>query len=210
MPIRESLVEADSPTGHAYFIEDGLASVVASSPEEGEQIEVGHIGFEGVSGFHLILGVNRTPTRTFMQVAGHGFRLPVDRLTAAMEEDRKLRAHLLRYIQTYHLQLAYSALANGRYTIPERLARWLLMCHDRLGDAPMRLTHEFLSLMLGVRRSGVTNEIHILEGMGAIKATRAFITILDREKLEDLAGGCYGMPEAEYERLMSGKARPSQ
>ena len=80
------------------------------------------------------------------------------------------------------------------------LARWLLMCHDRLQDNNLPLTHEFLALMLGVRRSGVTNEIHVIEGVHAIKATRGNIKILDRAKLEDMAGGSYGIPEREYER----------
>ena len=207
LPVRKSLVEPTEKTQFVYFLEDGLASVVADTQNTGKQnenkqIEIGHIGFEGMSGFHLVLGVDRTPVRTFMQVAGRGLCLSAEHLTRAMGQDEKLKAHLLRYIQTYQLQLAYSALANARYTIPERLARWLLMCHDRLGNGPMRLTHEFLALMLGVRRSGVTNEIHILEGNKAIRATRATILILNRGKLEEMAGGIYGVPEIEYARLI--------
>jgi CRP-like cAMP-binding protein len=98
------------------------------------------------------------------------------------------------------LQLAHSALANARYNMPERLARWILMCHDRLQDDDLPLTHEFLGLMLGVRRSGVTDQIHILEGIRAIKATRGNIKVVDRPKLEDIAGGSYGVPEQEYEK----------
>jgi CRP-like cAMP-binding protein len=84
----------------------------------------------------------------------------------------------------------------------ERLSRWLLMCHDRMRSDDMALTHEFLSLMLGVRRSGVTDNLHILEGMRAIKATRGRIYIRDRATLEEIAGGCYGAPEKEYDRLI--------
>jgi hypothetical protein len=90
----------------------------------------------------------------------------------------------------------------------ERLARWLLMCHDRIDRVDLPLTHEFLALMLGVRRSGVTNELHILEGIHAIKATRGNVKILNREKLEEIAGGCYGLPEAEYERLIGVAIKP--
>jgi CRP-like cAMP-binding protein len=113
------------------------------------------------------------------------------------------RARLLCSI-TYcaELQLAHSALANARYNIPERLARWLLMSHDRLEGNDLPLTHEFLALMLGVRRSGVTGELHVLEGSHAIRATRGNVHIRDRSKLEDIAGGCYGLPEREYERLL--------
>lgn len=202
LPLRTCLVEPDKETEFVYFLEEGLASVVATSKDEHERIEIGHLGFEGFSGFHIVLGVDRTPTQTFMQVEGRGLRMTSAHLSEAIANDEVLRSRLLRYIHTYHLQLAYSALANGRYTIPERLARWLLMCHDRLGTEEMHLTHEFLALMLGVRRSGVTNEIHILEGVHAIKATRGTIRILDRDKLEELASGSYGVPEEEYDRLM--------
>jgi CRP-like cAMP-binding protein len=202
LPLRTCLVEPDEETEFVYFLEQGLASVVATSKDEHERIEIGHLGFEGFSGFHIVLGVDRTPTQTFMQVEGRGLRMTSAHLSEAIANDEVLRSRLLRYIHTYHLQLAYSALANGRYTIPERLARWLLMCHDRLGTEEMHLTHEFLALMLGVRRSGVTNEIHILEGVHAIKATRGTIRILDRDKLEELASGSYGVPEEEYDRLM--------
>jgi CRP-like cAMP-binding protein len=203
LPLRKYLVEPNTSTEYVYFIEEGLASVVATSKDEHERIEIGHVGFEGLTGFHLVLGVDCTPTQTFMQAEGRGLRMTAAHLAEAMEEDRALQRQLLRYVHTYQLQLAYSALAYGRYTIPERLARWLLMCHDRLGTVEMNLTHEFLALMLGVRRSGVTNEIHILEGMGAIKATRGTIRLLDRGKLEEFANGSYGVPEKEYDRLMT-------
>ncbi|MBY2944520.1 winged helix-turn-helix domain-containing protein, partial [Rhizobium leguminosarum] len=82
------------------------------------------------------------------------------------------------------------------------LARWILMCHDRLEGNNLAITHEFLALMLGVRRSGVTNELHVLEGVHAIRSTRGNVRIVDREKLIEIAGGCYGVPEREYERLL--------
>ena len=93
-------------------------------------------------------------------------------------------------------------MANARYSVHERLARWLLMSHDRLDGDDLPLTHEFLAIMLGVRRSGVTDQIHILEGIGAIKATRGNIHIISRSKLENVAGGSYGLPEQEYHRLI--------
>ncbi len=204
LSVRTTLIEPGRDTHDVYFLESGLASAVATCRQGDEQIEVGHIGYEGMAGHHMLLGVDRTPVHTYMQVAGSAWRMPVDVLSHAMDTDKALRGHLLRYVQTYQLQIAYSALANGRYTIPQRLARWLLMCHDRLRADAMPLTHDFLALMLGVRRSGVTNEIHALEGEHAIRATRALVTVRDRNKLEALAGGCYGVPEAEYERLLGG------
>ena len=99
---------------------------------------------------------------------------------------------LLRYVHSCQIELASSALANARYSMHERLARWLLMCHDRVDGNDLPLTHEFLALMLGVRRSGVTNELHIIEGLGAIKATRGNVRILNRPQLEAMAGGATG------------------
>jgi CRP-like cAMP-binding protein len=138
-------------------------------------------------------------------VAGEGYLVPVDKFTLIGQEDAAIRDLLLRYIHCSDMQLAYSALANARYSLHERLARWLLMCHDRIDGDDLPLTHEFLALMLGVRRSGVTEQIHILEGNHSIKATRANIRILDRTKLEQVAGGCYGVPEKEYRRLIEGR-----
>jgi len=126
--------------------------------------------------------------------------VPTPALLSMVDQVPTAQDLLLRYVHCSELQLAHSALANARYTMPQRLARWLLMCHDRLRDDDLSLTHEFLSLMLGVRRSGVTNEIHVLEGAHAIKASRGNIRIVDRQKLEEIAGGSYGIPEDEYER----------
>lgn len=189
------------PSETACFLESGLASVVATNSDD-ESVEIGHVGYEGMAGAHVFLKVGQTPNRTFMQVEGHGISVPVFALLSMAQRIPSTNDLLLRYVHCCDLQLAHSALANARYNMPERLARWLLMCHDRLRSSDLPLTHEFLSLMLGVRRAGVTNEIHILEGVHAIKATRGNIRILDRPKLEDMAGGSYGVPEHEYERLI--------
>jgi CRP-like cAMP-binding protein len=201
LPLRHVLVQPDEPTSHVCFLESGLGSVVASSTDN-ETVEVGHVGREGMAGSHILLKTNITPNKTFMQVAGSGIQLPVQQFDQALDQHPPGRDLLLRYVHACELQLAHSALANARYNVHERLARWLLMCHDRLEGGELPITHEFLALMLGVRRSGVTNEIHILEGLHAIKATRGTIRVIDRAKLEDIAGGCYGTPEREYQRLV--------
>ena len=201
LPLKLVLVEQDMPTTNVVFIETGLGSVVATSPDD-EVVEVGHVGLEGMSGIHVVLRTRQTPNRTFMQVAGSGLKLSADAFEQFVQEHPPALDLFLRYVQSCELQLAHSALANARYNMPERLARWLLMCHDRLQQPNLPLTHEFLSMMMGVRRSGVTDQLHIIEGRGMIKATRGNVRILDRSKLEDLAGGCYGVPEREYERLI--------
>ena len=201
LSLKQDLVGAGQPNAFVYFIESGLASVVAES-SDGETIEIGHVGREGMAGYHVMLMTPTSSHRTFMQSVGSAIRVPVDAFMGTLEEHRSMRNLLLRYVHCCEVQLGHSALANGRYGMHERLARWLLMCHDRLDGEDLALTHEFLSLMLGVRRSGVTEQLHILEGLHAIKATRGNIRIIDREKLEEVAGGCYGAPEAEYRRLI--------
>ena len=208
LPVKTGLIEPGVPPELVYFLERGLASLVATNSDD-ESVEVGHIGFEGMAGAHVFLKVEQSPNRTFMQIEGVAITAPVSKLMTAVEQVPAAHDLFLRYVHCCELQLAHSALANARYNMHERLARWLLMCHDRLEDDDLPLTHEFLSLMLGVRRSGVTNEIHVLEGVQAIKATRANIRILNRPKLEDMAGGSYGIPEHEYEKYIGFTIRRS-
>jgi CRP-like cAMP-binding protein len=200
LPLRHSLVRPREPIDHVCFIENGLASMVAESTE-GKSIEVRHIGFEGVAGYSVFLDVDRTPNSTFMQVAGRGIQIATAHFLPVLE-NRAARQLLLRYIHTCELQLAHSVLAAAQYNVHQRLARWLLMCDDRIEGDNLPLTHEFLSVMLGIRRSGVTDELHVLEGLHAIKATRGNVQILDRDILIEIAGGCYGVPEEEYQRLI--------
>jgi CRP-like cAMP-binding protein len=199
--IRAVLVEPNEAIEHVHFLESGIGSIVAISPG-GERIEVGNVGREGMAGTAIVLGADRTPLLTFMQVAGSALRMRSEVLQQAMEASVTLRRLLSRYVQSVAFQTAQTALANGRYTVTERLARWILMSHDRLDGDDVPLTHEFLALMLGVRRAGVTVTLHILEGERMIKATRGHIRVIDRSKLQDVAGDSYGLPEAEYARLI--------
>ncbi|MFL5010671.1 Crp/Fnr family transcriptional regulator [Rhizobium sp.] len=208
LPSRHVLVESDQPNENVCFIEEGLASMVATSAED-EAVEVGHVGYEGMVGAHVVLKTDTTPNRTFLQVAGSGLLVAVKTLKRVSAEFPAVNDLLLNYVHCCDIQLSQSALANGRYNMHERLARWLLMCHDRLVGNDLPLTHEFLSLMLGVRRSGVTNELHIIEGIKAIRATRGNVRIIDRAKLEEIAAGSYGIPEREYERLIGLPVRRS-
>ena len=198
--LREVLVVPNQPIQNVYFIEEGLASVVAISADD--RIEVAHVGREGLTGDPVLLGVDHTPNETFIQVAGSALRIGVDDFRAALDTSPALKALLLRWVHVSMIQTAQSALANGRYTIQERLARWLLMCHDRMDRDDLPLTHEFLSLMLGVRRSGVTEALHVLEGVQIVTTSRGRVHLLDRKRLEEIAGGCYGLPEAEYNKLI--------
>jgi CRP-like cAMP-binding protein len=198
---RDVLIEPFQPISHVHFFEGGLSSEIAINADN-SRIEVGCIGREGLSGLPVVLGTKSTPHRSFVQSGGKALRIRADDLQQAMDDLPLLRQLLLRYAQVFMIQIAATALADGRYKVEQRLARWLLMSQDRLGDK-LNLTHDFLALMLGVRRPSVTEALHVLEGEGMIKAARGLITIRSREKLEELAGGSYGVPESEYRRIIS-------
>lgn len=200
LPARMILDEPGAPIRKVWFPVTGVGSMIAIGPENRE-IEAGLFGCEGMSGMALVIGSDRLPTRTLMQVGGAGQAMEADRLRDLMEARPSLRMHLLRFVQAMFVQASHTALSNGHAKLEERLARWLLMCHDRMPGDALELTHEFLAIMLGVRRAGVTVGTHLLEGKGLIRADRGRITILDREGLEEEARGSYGAPEAEYERL---------
>ena len=197
----EVVIHPDQPFEYAYFPEGGLASVVCLT-DGGQRLEVGMLGREGMLPTGLVLGTDRTPLETLCQGEGNWLRIGTDPLRRVMEQSPALRGVLMLYIQTFLLTVGQTALANGFYKTEERLARWLLMSHDRLDGDELPLTHEFLSVMLGVHRPGVTVALHILEGAGMIRAKRGLITVLDRGKLREAAGNSYGPAEAEYERLI--------
>jgi CRP-like cAMP-binding protein len=185
---------------HAHFLESGLSSSVFPDAAMGTS-EIGMQGYEGFMGVPALLGVDSSPHKVFMQVGGSGQRIAIAALRQAMEKSPSLRDLLVRYAYVFLVQTAQTAHVNARFQIPDRLARWILMAADRLGPQ-VALTHDYLSLMLGTRRSGVTEGLHILEGEHLVRCTRGQITVTDREGLQVRAGKGYGVPEAEYERLI--------
>jgi CRP-like cAMP-binding protein len=120
-----------------------------------------------------------------------------------MEERPSVHRLLLRYAHALNVQTSSTAFANANHTLEMRLARWLLMCRDRIDSDDIEITHDFLAMMLGVRRPGVTTTLHVLEGNRLIRSTRGMVTIRDRKRLEALADDAYGLPEREYARLMA-------
>ena len=200
LPVRMPLEKRNQSIKHVYFIGQGFASVVARSSGQGS-IEIGLIGREGVTGLAVTMGIGRTPHETYMQYGGAGQRIPSAKLRAAMEQSIGLHRVLLIYGHAFTVQMGYTALSNGRSTLEERLARWLLMAHDRVDGDDLALTHEFLAVMLGVRRPGVTLALSLLERKGLIEANRGAISIVDRQGLEESSNGAYGAPEAEFQRL---------
>ncbi len=195
------LIASDQRIKHVYFLEAGVTSSVANTAG-GRRIEIGLTGPDGLVGTPVLLGVDRTPHETFMQFAGSALRIRAKELQHAIRTSPSLHALLLRYIQAFTIQTAQTALSNGSHKVEERLARWLLMCHDRLDNDDLPLTHEVIAIMLGVRRAGVTEAINLLHRRRIIRAQRGNITVLRRAKLEAAAGDSYGTPEAEYRRLI--------
>lgn len=195
------LVTPNRPIEDVYFIESGMVSVVAEKAD-GRSIEVGVYGREGMGATTVLLGSDRTPHHQYMQIGGDGFQLKTADLIRLVDKSSTLRNMLLRFVHVFMTQTAQTALVNGSSIIEERLARWVLMCQDRLDAMEFPITHDFLSMMLGVRRSSVTDAIHLLEADTLIKATRGNIRILDRDRLVRAAGASYGVPEAEYRRLI--------
>jgi CRP-like cAMP-binding protein len=188
-----------APITHVYFVESGLISVVGTTTPS-HRIEVGMVGREGMTGLSVVLGDDRSANETLVQSAGAALRISSEDLRKVMNRSPSLTATLLRYGHVFLIQGSQTALANGRGRLDERLARWLLMWHDRIQDNDLIITHEFLALLLGVRRPGVTVALHDLEGGGLIRCTRNHVRILDRIGLQRAANGFYGVPEAEYDR----------
>jgi CRP-like cAMP-binding protein len=203
VPLNQSdvIIQAHSPIEHVYFLEAGVTSIVTRT-ERDRRIEIGLVGREGFAGVPVLLGADRTPHETFMQIGGAALRIEADAFRHALEQSPSLQKLLLRFVQVFHLQTAQTAACNGSHPVGRRLARWLLMCHDRIDGDELPLTHEFIAVMLGVRRPGVTEALQMLETEQAIRAERRNIVVLDRRKLEETAGDGYGGPEAEYERLI--------
>jgi CRP-like cAMP-binding protein len=200
MPARSSKCPAIR-SNTSISSKSGLISVVGTT-EPDHRIEVGMVGYEGMTGLAIVLGDDRSVNETLVQSAGSAMRLSTKLLGEMMEASGSLTSTLMRYVNVFMVQGSQTALANGRGRLDERLARWLLMWHDRVLQDDLLITHEFLSVLLGVRRQGVTVTLHDLEGKGLIRSTRSHIRVIDRDGLQEAANGFYGIPEAEYDRTI--------
>ncbi|MCJ2065381.1 Crp/Fnr family transcriptional regulator [Methylobacterium sp. J-088] len=205
--LRQVLISANTPIKTVYFVEDGIVSVTTDAPSG--RVEIGLLGREALVGAApIMLGDDRSPHTHFIQAAGHALSIDACALLAMAEVRPALRLLLLRYTQAQSVQTAQTAFANARGNTPTRLARWLLMCHDRIDGDAITVTQEFMSLMLGVERPGVTAALIALEKDGLVRKRRGAVEILDREGLLDRAGDTYGLAEIEYARLIEGNTAP--
>jgi len=205
----DRLVTSNDMIDRIYFPEGAVVSMVAIGPGN-RQTEVAVFGREGMSGSAVLLGTGQTPLETYVQVGdATALSLPTAALLTAVAASPTLRAILLRYAHVQSIQVVSALSTMAAYTIVRRLARWLLMCHDRLDGDDIAITHEFVGMMLGSRRAGVTEALHILEGKGLVRSNRGLVVVLDRPGLEALAGDSYGAAEHEYRRLIGPMPRDS-
>ncbi|WP_287387777.1 Crp/Fnr family transcriptional regulator [Mesorhizobium sp.] len=200
LPLKSPLETANAPIRTLYFFEAGIGSMVAKLRQELDA-EIGIIGFEGMTGSALVMGADHSPHDCFVQMEAKVLSIDAGPFIAALSSSPTLRLFLLRYVQSLHIQTSYTALVNARLRLECRLARWLVMCQDRVEGDRLAVTHEFLSVMLGVRRPGVTVALQVLEGRGLIRSNRGEVVVRDRAGLIVLANESYGQPEAEYARL---------
>lgn len=201
LPIRHRLETPHKPISHVNFVESGIVSIVTTGPRR-LPIEVGVVGYEGFTGVAVVLGGDRSPLDVYVQVAGSAYQITIEDLQKAMAESATLGPALNRFSQVFITQISQTALANGRAKLEERLSRWLLMAQDRLQSDELPLTHEFLALMLAVRRPGVTVALSQLQDQGLLTVHRGAITINNRAGLLSIADKYYGVPEAELDRLL--------
>ena len=182
--------EADETMKSAYFCNSGMFSVVNIMPD-GKSVEVCQVGDEGFSGIPLIAGFRTSYTRTVVQAEATAFRIDAARFRAAFRELPTLEREAQRFAQLAAMQMAQIAACNRLHEVEERLARWLLMCHDRLGSNSLPLTEDFLAEMLGSRRASVSVAISALTKAGLIEHKRGKAIILDRQGLEKACCDCY-------------------
>jgi CRP-like cAMP-binding protein len=195
-----SLHDSGEMIDTVYFLEDGISSVVVTM-ENGTTVEVGLIGRDGVVGLPAVMGCGRSPNRTFMQLPGRGFSVKAEILREQSEASSGLRSCLQLAVQGYLIQTAQTAACNRVHELEERLARRLMMCYDRVQSDHIPITHEFLAMMLGTRRSSVTVAAGILHKAGLINYSRGHVTIQDRDRLSRAACECYQIVREEYVRL---------
>ena len=200
LPLKLALLMPDTPVESLHFVEAGTVSMIAML-EDGMQIEVGLVGPEGVAGLPLLLGAGTSALEGMVQVRGTALRLPAAGFRAALAEAPGLLPLLLRYVDAFHFQVAQSAACNGRHHIEQRLARWLLMTHDRVGEDSFFMTQEFMSTMLGVRRPGVTLAIGALQRAGLVRHDKSHVRMIDRPGLEAASCECYELVRRRFDWL---------
>jgi CRP-like cAMP-binding protein len=187
----------------AYFPDTGGIITFSDVLADKSQIGIGHVGYEGFVGWPVILGCQRSTHEIRVTAEGGAVSIAASDLRHACAQSELLRDLLLRFLQVFFVQLSRTIVSSLVHPVAARLCRWTLMAQDRIGSDEIKVTHDVLALMLGVRRASVTDALHILEGEGLIRSSRGRIVVRDREGLRRHAGETYGFYEAEYTRLIA-------
>ena len=198
---RKSLYEAQRPIDHVYFPINGVASLVITT-DDGASAEVGTIGSEGMVGLPVCLGDKDAPSSVYVQVPGTALGIETGIFRGELERNPALNLIMLRYAHAFFNQVAQSAACAHLHRVEQRCCRWLLMTRDRMPSGDFLLTHEFLGMMLGVRRTTVTDVMGSLQKAGLIRYRRGHVTILDHEALRERACECYEISKLEFDRLL--------
>jgi CRP-like cAMP-binding protein len=201
LPFRQVLHEPGKPITSVYFPETGWVSMLAYM-EDGDAAEVGLVGNDGMVGLPVLLGGDSDDLEAMVQAPGTALRMDTAALREELGRIPTLRTFLLRYALVHHGQVARTAACNGRHHIDQRLARWLLMAHDRARTDEFPMTHEFLSMMLGVRRAGISTAANTFQKASFIRYERGCIEVTDRPGLESVACECYGIARRAQDQLL--------
>lgn len=198
----QKLMTPGTRTEYIYFLESGLVSMILTL-EDGATIEIGLIGDEGLVGILPALGASSVASEAIVQIAGAGLRIRTAVLRGEVGLNPPLREALVRFLEALFVQITQTVACNGHHTVRQRLARWLLMAADRGNTDVITLSHEFLAMMLGVRRPSVTIALAVFKNTGLVATGRGRIIIKNRKALERAACECYSTVKMEYDRLLN-------
>jgi CRP-like cAMP-binding protein len=203
LSVGDILYRPDEPITHVYFPDHGTVSIVCVLAD-GKTVEAGMVGNEGMFGISVFLGSVTSPMEAIVQLPGDGLRMHTAVLLEEFKQGGHLQDKLLRYTQAFIVQLAQTTACNRAHPLDGRLARWLLMSQDRAHSAELELTHEFMAMMLGTRRAGISEAASKLQDEGVIRYRRGHVKVLDRQKLEEISCECYPTVKKEFDRLLGG------
>jgi CRP-like cAMP-binding protein len=203
----EVIARLGQPIEYLYFVNRGLISFVKTM-QDGRAVEIGVVGIEGISSPHALFGINKAILEALVQVPGTAFRISRDSLKRLMAEDPPLREALEKYVNFYIAAFAQTAACNRLHHLDERCCRWLLIAHDSARSNTFSLTHEFLAMMLGVQRAGVSITAGNLQKARLIKYRRGQVTITNRSVLENTACECYRTMSREFDKLFRSRKTP--
>jgi CRP-like cAMP-binding protein len=210
LELRQTVHASEEEITTVVFPETGYVSRLAPM-DDGDFAEIGLMGPEGMVGLAVLLGSDRDSCETLVQVAGTALQIGADAFREELDRIPSLRAVLNLYVLAHFEQVTRTGACNGRHNIEQRLARWMLMAHDRVEGDEFPMTHEFMAMMLGVRRAGVTVTAGGLQKAGLIHYERGRMTVMDRPGLEAVSCECYGIARRAYDRLLGpaeGRKRP--